>query len=807
MNKFITSTTLWLALCASALTAQTVAPYLTKGDKSQLLQPQSTVEFSSTSTSAAATITLTPSSTYQTMDGFGLCLTEGSAEVIASLNSTQRLALLNELINPTSGIGISVIRISIGASDLSSSSYSYNETSGDVNMTNFSLAGPDLTYLIPVLKDMLAINPNIKILATPWTAPRWMKTNGAWVGGSLQTQYYEAYANYFVKYFQAMQSNGINIWAITPQNEPENPNNEPSMTMNSAEQRNFINQSLGPKMVSAGFANIKIIAFDHNCNNTAYPIDVLNNSTYVDGAAFHLYLGDISALSTVKNATNKNVYFTEQYTGSGGSFSGDFGWHMQNVVLGSINNWAKAVIEWNIATDTSYGPRTPGGCTTCLGAYTISNSTTYTKNVSYYIIGQISKVVKDGAIRVGTSSSNSSIICSAFQNEDGTMALVAYNSSGSSISVKVVNGSNSFVYTIPASSAVSFSWQESAPCNVAKPTNISAIALSAQSIQINWTDNATNESSYIIKRAASQGGATLFETTLPASTNSFTDTNLTSLTKYYYTVTAVGSCSSSTTTEATTLCGNIQEPYTNTPSAVPGIIQAEQFDKNGCPNTSAFYDKSTGNNRTYFRTSEDVDIEQISTNQYAIGWIEVGEWVEYTVDVATTGIYSLKLTTASAYSNTIGTVDLKTGSTLLTSVPINATEGWSSYQTAYSPNQFNLSKGKQILRLYFNALEFNFDSFELVLENATSLRSLPSDLMLSIFPNPAKDILNIVSNEELTNLIITDVSGRTVYATQNTVNSKTTPFEVDTDSFLNGFYFVTVQSFNSKKTEKIFVMK
>ena len=145
------------------------------------------------------------------MDGFGLCLTEGSAEVIASLNSTQRSALLNELINPTSGIGITAIRISIGASDLSSSSYSYNETPGDVNMTNFSLAGPDLTYLIPVLKDMLAINPNIKILATPWTAPRWMKTNGAWVGGSLQTQYYEAYANYFVKYFQAMQSNGINI--------------------------------------------------------------------------------------------------------------------------------------------------------------------------------------------------------------------------------------------------------------------------------------------------------------------------------------------------------------------------------------------------------------------------------------------------------------------------------------------------------------------------------------------------------------------------------------------------------------------
>jgi glucosylceramidase len=371
--------------------------------------------------------------------------------------------LLNDLYNPITGLNASVVRISIAASDLSSSSYSYNETSGDVNMNNFSLNGPDLTYLIPIIKKIQLINQNIKILATPWSAPRWMKTNNSWVGGSLQTQYYAAYAKYLVKYFAAMQAQGISIWGITPQNEPENPYNEPSMLMNSTEQKNFINTQLGPQMAAAGYGNIKIIAFDHNCDNTAYPIDVLNNSSYVDGAAFHLYSGGISAMSTVRNATNKNVYFTEQYTGTGGSFSGDFGWHIQNVVIGGANNWAKTVLEWNAANNPSLGPRTPGGCSTCLGAVTVNNSTSYTKNVAYYIIGQISKFVKPGALRISSSSTSGSILSVGFKNPDGSIALVVYNSGGTANTIRVVSGSSAFEYSVPASSAVTFNWSTGNP--------------------------------------------------------------------------------------------------------------------------------------------------------------------------------------------------------------------------------------------------------------------------------------------------------------------------------------------------------
>ncbi len=418
--------------------------------------------------------------------------------------ATQQNQLLNDLYNPITGLNASVVRISIAASDLSSSSYSYNETSGDVNMNNFSLNGPDLTYLIPILKKIKLINPNIKILATPWSAPRWMKTNNSWIGGSLQTQYYAAYARYFIKYFDAMEAQGISIWGITPQNEPENPHNEPSMLMNSTEQKNFINQQLGPQMAAAGYGNIKIIAFDHNCDNTAYPIDVLNNSSYVDGAAFHLYLGNISAMSTVRNATNKNVYFTEQYTGSGGSFSGDYGWHMQNVVIGSTNNWSKTVLEWNAANNSGLGPRTPGGCNTCLGAITVNNSTSYTKNVAFYIIGQISKFVKPGAVRIGSSSTNGSILSVGFKNPDGSISLVVYNSGGSN-SIKVVSGSSAFNYTVPASSAVTFNWGAGTPPVTGLPGYYNIISRNSNK-GLDVADNATTSGSRIQQYDITNGG-------------------------------------------------------------------------------------------------------------------------------------------------------------------------------------------------------------------------------------------------------------------------------------------------------------
>lgn len=435
--------------------SQSVEVWLTKGDQTVRLEQQAPITLQNTSVSNP-TISIDDSFNGQSVDGFGFMLTQASAEVISSLNEDIQNNLLTELFDPNTGNSISMLRISIGASDLSNSVYTYNETDGDTDMDTFSLDGPDKMYLIPILKKILLINPEIKILATPWTPPTWMKTNNSWIGGSLETQYYAAYASYFVKYLETMDAEGISIWGITPQNEPENGNNEPSLLMNSAEQLNFINNHLGPAIESSGYTP-KIIAFDHNCDNTLYPIDVLNNSSYVDGAAFHLYAGDISALSTVRNQTGKNVYFTEQFTSSNGDFNNDLGFHMENVVIGSLKNGSKTVIEWNLATNTSFGPRTPGGCDECLGGITVIDNNTFSRNVSYYIVSQISKFVKPGAVRLG---SDNQILNVAFKNPDDSRVLLVYNLNDINRDITVNWEEHSFQYNIPARSAITFVWNQ-----------------------------------------------------------------------------------------------------------------------------------------------------------------------------------------------------------------------------------------------------------------------------------------------------------------------------------------------------------
>ncbi|MBN1410134.1 MAG: hypothetical protein JW969_04765 [Spirochaetales bacterium] len=484
----------------------TVTFYMTNANGSAKFAQQSSLSWS-TASNSNPTITLNTGTSYQSIDGFGFTLTEGSAEVIQ--NCSQKSTLLNDLFS-TGGIGISVLRISIGASDLSSSCYSYDETSGDTALNNFSLSGPDLTYLVPVLKSILAVNSGIKILAVPWSAPRWMKTNNDWVGGSLNTSYYSTYANYFKKYLDAMKAQGINIWAICPQNEPLNGNNMPSMTMSADQQTTFINSYLGPTLRNAGYST-KIICYDHNCDNTSYPVTVSNGaSAYVDGAAFHLYAGSISALSTYRNSTGKNVYFTEQYTDSNGSFSGDFPWHMQNVMLGSVNNWARVALEWNLAANSSCGPHTSGGCSVCLPGVTVSSSS-YSKNVAYYIVAHMSKFIRPGAVRVNTTTTDSGLLNAAFIN-GSTATVVVYNNSGGSRTFNISYGGSRVTATLAANCAGTFTWTTSGT-SVATSTPTPSTAASATSTPTPASGGSTSGTIALRSRAnnlyvcAEDGGA------------------------------------------------------------------------------------------------------------------------------------------------------------------------------------------------------------------------------------------------------------------------------------------------------------
>jgi glucosylceramidase len=380
--------------------------WITTGDQSMLLQQQ-TVDDKAIST-VIPVINIYSEKKYQSVDGFGFTLTGSSAFLINKMSPTAKAALLKELFGKgENAIGISYLRLSIGASDLSAFVFSYDDLQvgqTDENLSKFSLS-TDTVDLVPLLKEIIAINPNIKIMGSPWSPPVWMKSNKSSKGGFLLPKYYAAYAHYFVKYIQAMKANGINIDAITIQNEPHHGGNNPSMKMEPSEQADFIKNHLGPRFKDADIKT-KIIVWDHNCDEPNYPIEVLQDSLanqYIDGSAFHLYNGNISALSIVKEKfPEKNLYFTEQWTGKNGSFAGDLSWHVKNVVIGSMNNWSKVALEWNLANDPDYGPHTPGGCTECKGALTIDGSAVQ-RNVAYYIIAHASKYIPSGSVRIGST--------------------------------------------------------------------------------------------------------------------------------------------------------------------------------------------------------------------------------------------------------------------------------------------------------------------------------------------------------------------------------------------------------------------
>ena len=435
--------------------------WLTKGDQSALLQKQTTTLSFSTITNSNPTVNVDTTQTFQTIDGFGYSLTGGSAYVINRLPLTVKSDLLKELFgSDATSIGVSYLRISIGASDLNASVFSYDDVPAgetDINLDHFSL-DPDKDDVIPLLKEILTINPAIKILGSPWSPPVWMKDNGNSKGGSLLPQYYDVYAKYFVKYIQQMKAEGITIDAITPQNEPLHPGNNPSMLMVATEEADFIKNNLGPAFQAAGI-NTKIIVYDHNCDRPDYPLTILNDpaaSPFVNGSAFHLYAGDISALSQVHNThPDKALYFTEQWTGSNEAFDGNLTWHVKNVIIGSMRNWSRIALEWNLASDQNYNPHTPGGCTECKGALTINGSVS--RRASYYIIAHASKFVPPGSIRIG-SNITGNLYNVAFKTPEGKKVLIVENDGAASANFNIAFNGKSVATSLPGRAVGTYVW-------------------------------------------------------------------------------------------------------------------------------------------------------------------------------------------------------------------------------------------------------------------------------------------------------------------------------------------------------------
>jgi glucosylceramidase len=453
-----------LAATSLAQSVPEVQVWLTTVDRSALLTRQPEALHFSDAKSDAPVIEVNDMQEYQPIEGFGFALTGGSAQLLMQMRPERRGELLRRLFTTTSdGIGVSYLRVSIGSSDMNDHVYSYDDMppgETDPKLEKFSLA-PDATTVIPVLKEILKIDPEIKILGSPWSAPAWMKTNGAVKGGELKPEFYEAYAQYLTKYVEGMKAEGINITAITVENEPLNPKNTPSMAVFAPEEDELIARHLGPAFEKAGIKT-EIQVYDHNPDVISYPLSILADqaaSKYLVGTAFHLYGGDSSALTKVHNEyPNKNLYLTEQSVGGRPSATSiDIAEPVSRVLIGATRNWARNVLLWNLAADPQAGPHTnDGGCPVCYGAITLDGDQARF-NEAYYALAHFSKFVPPGSVRIG-SNELEQLSTVAFLTPDGQIVLVAVNTGNFPKAFQIKYHGQSVTTTLHSESAATYVW-------------------------------------------------------------------------------------------------------------------------------------------------------------------------------------------------------------------------------------------------------------------------------------------------------------------------------------------------------------
>jgi glucosylceramidase len=469
-----------LAPAAARAADESVRVWLTRTSGTSLVSPMSqgaSLRFGAPSATSPV-ISVDAAATFQTIDGLGGTLTDSAAWLIHT--SPRRSAIMRDLF-ASSGASYSMLRLPMGASDASRSNYSYDDTCCD--LSDFSVAH-DTAYVIPILRQARSLNPRLKVLAAPWSAPGWMKFGGTFTGNCdtylnyLRNDAYSMYADYFARFVTAYSvTHGVPIHAVSMQNEPRHCSSTyATMNMEPADQSNFA-LSLRSALNAAGHGAVKIIAWDHNWYEggqpTGYPQAVLaHNNGQADaaiaGAAYHCYDSPSDGWwvqSAFHDAhPSKEVHFTDC---AGGAWATDAAsnlvWALQNNLIGPLRNWSRSSLYWSVALDPQSGPYV-GGCTNCRGMITVDNASgTYTKNGEYYVWAHLAKVVQPGAVRIGSPDLGpGSIQTVAFRNPDGSLALVALNASGTSTTrFRVAWAGQAFDYTLPARSVASFKWTPS----------------------------------------------------------------------------------------------------------------------------------------------------------------------------------------------------------------------------------------------------------------------------------------------------------------------------------------------------------
>jgi len=463
-SVFAAAALISVALTSQAQTIPDAHVWLSTPDRSAVFAEQSGALHFSAAAGDGAAITVNDMQQFQPIEGFGFAVTGGSAQLLMKMCAAKRSELLKLIFSPEGdGIGASYIRLSIGSSDMNDHAYSYDDLPAgqtDPTLEKFSLAA-DEADVIPMVKEILAIDPQMKILGSPWSAPAWMKTNDDVRGGQLKPEFYGAYAQYLTKYVEGMKAAGIEITAITVQNEPLNPKNTPSMVVFADEEDAFIGKYLGPAFEAAGIKT-EIQVYDHNPDVPSYPLSILADPVagkFVAGTAFHLYGGAATAFRAVHDAyPNKNLYMTEQsVTQWPGAEGLDIAEPVESVMIGSTRNWARNVLLWNLAADPHAGPHTNnGGCDGCYGAITLDGDKS-TLNVAYYVAAHFSKFVRPRSVRIG-SSEMEQLSTVAFLTPDGKIVLVADNTGNFEKTFRIVYHEHSVTATLASESVATYVW-------------------------------------------------------------------------------------------------------------------------------------------------------------------------------------------------------------------------------------------------------------------------------------------------------------------------------------------------------------
>ena len=443
----------WLCEPAAARPAQAQI-WTTTADGKQLLERLPGVSLRSAAAESLPRLTLRPDRRFQTIDGFGAALTDASALLIARMTPAARTRLLRELFGHKPGeLGLDTLRVTIGASDFSTSQYSYDDPPGgkpDPELRYFSIA-PARAALIPVLKEIRSINPGLHIIASPWSAPAWMKTSGKLIGGTLRPEYMAAFADYLRRYAAAMAQAGVRIDALTVQNEPNfEPDSYPGMRLDAAQRATLIGHYLGPLLETSG-PKLELYDWDHNWDHPESPLAVLNDPaarSYITGIAWHCYGGNVDAQTPVHDAyPDKTAYITEC---SGGDWVK--GWdatlkQMAQLVIGGTANWARGVVLWNLALDPEHGPH-DGGCSDCRGVVTLDPSGKYERNAEYYALGHASRFLRRGAMRIGLDGKIAGVEAVAFRNADGSRIALLLNDASGERRFAIVDGRGSTAVTL-----------------------------------------------------------------------------------------------------------------------------------------------------------------------------------------------------------------------------------------------------------------------------------------------------------------------------------------------------------------------